>query len=629
MKSLIEKSAMRMAYVMALAAAMFSSSGNTSAVEADKAGKDYGRDNPYISGRVIHLGNANGAWWKAMFKEERGARYAYPLWKEEQLRQYVEMLHAFGFNGIEVWALDWEGLRYEEAAVTLCKAARELGMDTQLFMWGACGGIAPDGGISYKVMDWHKPEERAAVERFYDRHLFMAPYLTRVVTLWADPGQGTCPECTIETAVERHNSIAGRFRAKNPDIQFFFSTWFVGEKSWPQYAGAERLAANEKLDKASGIALPNAKDIPAVVRSGRPAGIWSWYTTDVEIVPRMSVILNRTTFRLPSDSRDKLSWFSVEDECQGLNIQNLFLAGSLMQNPWADAEKLLSEFVHAYVGKEAAPAVLEALTLVERYNNSLQLRYPAAPEEKAAIEQALARLQSLSLNPDHKPPWPAPLSPGQYVAEIRGRLSAMLEWTNFQEALGRLEKMQKDGVDAAAIQETLDRLPQVHDDQSAAASPEFWHFRELSPTLKKRFLEFPLLTEQCEGCNKFWSASSMLDGKATTGWCSKEGAKPPFDFIIDYGRTLDADAVVLDNSCQEDKYPGISARELSVYGGTESPHKCEDLIGNFELQKGMPGQRFTFAPRKVRFIRLTIHSNWGNENYTELMDFKLSEAGKK
>lgn len=232
----------------------------------------YGPDNPYLRGRVLHMGNANGGWWKAMFKEERGKRYAYPPWTDEQLRQYVQMARAFGFNGIEVWALDWEGLQYERAALTLCKAARELGMDTQLFMWGACGGISTAGEIAYRTFDWHKPEERAAIERFYDRQVFMAPHLTRAVTLWADPGHGA----SIEIAIEQHNAIAERFRAKNPDIECFFSTWFVAPSCWPQYAGVAALAGNARLDKASGLALPGAGEIQAVTETGRPVGIWSW-----------------------------------------------------------------------------------------------------------------------------------------------------------------------------------------------------------------------------------------------------------------------------------------------------------------------------------------------------------------
>ena len=84
-------------------------------------------------------------------------------------------------------------MSYTKAALTLCKEARSLDMEVQLFMWGAFGGVTDDGKVTYKLYDWHKPDERKAAERYYDLHLYLAPYVTRVVTLMGDPGGGSCP----------------------------------------------------------------------------------------------------------------------------------------------------------------------------------------------------------------------------------------------------------------------------------------------------------------------------------------------------------------------------------------------------------------------------------------------------
>ena len=38
---------------------------------------------------------------------------------------------------------------------------------------------------------------------------------------------------------------------------------------------------------------------------------------------RMSVLLSPNTFRLPQAAHGHVAWFSVEDECQGVNVQHL------------------------------------------------------------------------------------------------------------------------------------------------------------------------------------------------------------------------------------------------------------------------------------------------------------------
>lgn len=337
----------------------------------------------------------------------------------------------------------------------------------------------------------------------------------------------------------------------------------------------------------------------------------------------MSVMLNEGTFRLSAAAREHLDWFSVEDECQGVNIQNLYLAGRLMQNPWADARGLLKEFAHSYVGADAASTVLDGLLLVHRYNHNLELKYPTTPEGIAELEQMTDRLEKVAVDPAHVPPWPTPLSPQQYVNEIRGRLTAMRQWANFQAGLAHLDALQKNGAEPAAIEAALAQLPSVDDDPTVAANPEPWQYRQLQQTLKKRFLEFPAVVAHSAGYNAFWSAPALLDGNPATGWCSLENARPPFEFIVDYGHPIDISGIVFNNACQEDKFPGISAKELSVFTGTDNPRRCDEPAGRFELRQGTAEQRFDFVPRTARYVRLVIHANWGNDQFTGLMDIRM------
>ena len=120
-----------------------------------------------------------------------------------------------------------------------------------------------------------------------------------------------------------------------------------------------------------------------------------------------------------------------------------------------------------------------------------------------------------------------------------------------------------------------------------------------------------------------WPAMALLDGDPDTGWSSRKGYPVPNAIVIELPQRYRVESIVLDNTrAQELDFPGISARDVEIWVSTTSPD------GDFALAavvEGVQGGRLEYslpAGSEAQWIRLVITSNWGNHDFTELMELE-------
>lgn len=103
-------------------------------------------------------------------------------------------------------------------------------------------------------------------------------------------------------------------------------------------------------------------------------------------------------------------------------------------------------------------------------------------------------------------------------------------------------------------------------------------------------------------------------------WCSRSNMQFPHVFEIELVEKFEIRALEFDNSC-EVNYPGISSKDVKVEFATSILNPSFKQVGFFNL-KEYTVNKFDIAPTDARIIRITILSNHGNSEFTELTDFK-------
>jgi hypothetical protein len=494
---------------------------DTSAAEPAKQG--YVEREPFIRVREVISYCPNNPFWNSMAPELK-KKFFMTYWSEEQLRRHLEMLKAFGFNSLEVSIIPQmarnSGMKSEEwrkRTLFLCRTARELGLSLSQFVWASVDLN------SQRHLDWHKPQERAQLEAQYREQAELAPYVDRVITHWRDPGGPGhgCKSCTIETAIEMHNTIMAISRAKNPKIRGCFSTWLMNLAPWPGYKGPGQLAASQTLDResevafgvtnrgADGISLdklaqPKAADFDAIAAAGRRAAVWCWYTADVEIEPALHVrtdVMQNYFRSLPPQAHTGLAFHTIDDTCTMLNMPMLYVAGHLMRDPSLDAHKLLEKFVRGFVGEANVPAVVAALRAVEQTRTrSRRYNYipyvdppPVLPpswlnESTMAVEAALKGLKTVKLAPGFKPALPVTMGPAEYVDELGAHLEAIRQMLAFLKGEAEVKRMKASGATVAQLEAAIAALPKVVYDPKHTAGLEAQVYGGRLAALKKQIL---------------------------------------------------------------------------------------------------------------------------------------------
>lgn len=497
---------------------------------------------PFIPIREVIMYCPNSGIWNAMTPKLR-EQYFMCYWPDARIRQHVAMLHAFGFNALQVSVVGQmprnAGTTMEEwvpRVNVMIDAGHALGMSITQFVWGnAVSSLDPHAADPHPLHDWHQPEHRNALYQEWERSArAIGAKADRVVTHWCDPGGATpdCTDCTIHTAVEMHNAIMEVFRRVNPRIAGYISNWMLypGNKSfdhgWPGYDGVHSIANDRDLDPASGVAIGimnygnngerldpcgqlNPADLHMLTEAGRRGAVWAWYTTDVEILPALHVhtkLLQNYFRSLPVETTNAVDWHTVDDCCSGLNMHNLYLAGHLMQDPSLDAEALLREYADGFVGPEAAPILVRALAAVE-HARCRSLRYDlkvgdpneelhdkladALPPDWAdqgvdMARSSLEELSGLTLPAGHQPPWPVTLSPHEFLYELVAHLRAIEQMLSYLKAQGDVRRQLAKGASPDLLEAMIAALPEVTYDPVHTAGLERQAYLQHRQTLKSQ-----------------------------------------------------------------------------------------------------------------------------------------------
>ena len=489
---------------------------------------------PFIKRREVTMGCPYSDYWLKEVPQQIKAKVCHELWSPDALSRYLDMLKAFGFNSIQIGdstqAYVSTGVSPEERRTRilhLLKAARERGMTATWFLWSNTfydpNARDPRFPMTRFYQCWHDPTEHAFLEDYYRYQSQYAPYVDHLVIHWADPGGGKegCERCNYRGALELHNAIQAIFRERNPQLRTTFSTWMLISSGWNRWPGLnlDTILHSGILAPDVGVAIGlmncgadgrrmdwagqlKREELTAIRAAGRTAGIWGWYTTDLEIAPSLHIhtdILQNYFCSLMEPSGGWIDWHSVDDNCHGFNMPNLYVAGRLMQNPGENARDLIDEFLHLYFGDEIAPLMAEALRVIEKARGqslryAVQIGDPSEELHDAAIretraltgtsswrknvlamaEEAGKRLEHAGIRAGHTPPFPTPITPADYLEEIKAHLHAIAQLMRFLLQADLVWQLIHKKAAPEIVKAAMARLPEVENSSVHLVHLERW-----------------------------------------------------------------------------------------------------------------------------------------------------------
>ncbi len=117
-----------------------------------------------------------------------------------------------------------------------------------------------------------------------------------------------------------------------------------------------------------------------------------------------------------------------------------------------------------------------------------------------------------------------------------------------------------------------------------------------------------------------WSVYGLLDQTETTGWCSGAASKVPYVFVFELSEDFILNKLSFNTFCQKE-YKSISAKDIKVEYSVTSAKTGFISAGTYLLEENKINT-FDITPVKSRWVKLTILSNYGNPQWTELMEFE-------
>jgi outer membrane protein OmpA-like peptidoglycan-associated protein len=118
-----------------------------------------------------------------------------------------------------------------------------------------------------------------------------------------------------------------------------------------------------------------------------------------------------------------------------------------------------------------------------------------------------------------------------------------------------------------------------------------------------------------------WSALNLIDGDPKTGWSSRENAPFPATFVLELPQAYQLHAMAFDNSTtDEQQYPGISSRLVEVWISKDGPDTGYVKVAALETPKKARKEFALPSGPSGQWLKLVVQSNWGNKQYTELME---------
>ncbi|HSA58632.1 MAG TPA: OmpA family protein [bacterium] len=132
-----------------------------------------------------------------------------------------------------------------------------------------------------------------------------------------------------------------------------------------------------------------------------------------------------------------------------------------------------------------------------------------------------------------------------------------------------------------------------------------------------------VLSKSSEYGGAKWSALALVDGAPDVGWCSADKAPFPHEVLIELARRASVESIVFDQTqAQDSGYAGISSKDVEVWASNASPADGFAKALQIQLPQGGKQEFRLPAPVTARWLKFVIRSNWGNANYTELMELE-------
>ncbi len=120
-----------------------------------------------------------------------------------------------------------------------------------------------------------------------------------------------------------------------------------------------------------------------------------------------------------------------------------------------------------------------------------------------------------------------------------------------------------------------------------------------------------------------WEAQYTLDGSTKRGWCSEEGKPLPHSIVLELAQPYTLTSVAVNTTGdQEPGYPGISAKTVVVSGSTTSATGGFSELATVRVPKAGRGESALAKPAVVRWLKFEVTANWGNKDYTEVMELE-------
>ena len=118
-----------------------------------------------------------------------------------------------------------------------------------------------------------------------------------------------------------------------------------------------------------------------------------------------------------------------------------------------------------------------------------------------------------------------------------------------------------------------------------------------------------------------WPPEALLDESPNSGWACESGQINNNVFVFEMINPNVIQRFEFDNAAVDDD--GASAKDITVEASSQSKDSGYETILKTTLKNKTDGQSFTpLKQMNARWIRLTIHNNYGSESWTELLSFR-------
>ncbi|MCS6824525.1 MAG: OmpA family protein [Cytophagaceae bacterium] len=118
-----------------------------------------------------------------------------------------------------------------------------------------------------------------------------------------------------------------------------------------------------------------------------------------------------------------------------------------------------------------------------------------------------------------------------------------------------------------------------------------------------------------------WMAEALIDENGRRGWSSAPFTALPMVFVFELSEMYNISELGFNNNCPKNT-PGVCVKEVKVEFSTTSSFSGYSTVGTFKLEEWKEKNYFKINSAPARWVRITLLSNYGNQQYTQLMEME-------